>query len=204
MRIRILLPELELAVADLLMVIEAIVSGNGGGDGDGKKVVRPSLEAEHFEADEESPEGAVGNAAEEAAHAYGCGQSGGKAQKRSDDGTEGCADEQRGDDLAALEAGGNGYSCKEDLQKKGENRYRLALQAFRDDMTACAVVELASGEEGHSQKDDSHDHSPGDRGSRDLSRQCGDLAQRDDKENAHQGAQDCEDKGGNGQGERRL
>ena len=153
---RILLPELELAVADLLMVIEAIVSGNGGGDGDGKKVVRPALEAEHLEADEEGAQRAVGNAAEEAAHADGCGQSGGKAQERSDDGAEGRADEQRGDDLTALEAGGDGDGCEQDLEQEGEDRYRFAVQAFGDDMAACAVVELASGEECHGQENYCH------------------------------------------------
>ena len=64
MRMRILNANLELAVADLLVMIEAIVSGYGGGDGDGQKVVGPALEAEHLETDEKSAERAVGDAAE--------------------------------------------------------------------------------------------------------------------------------------------
>ena len=64
MRMRILNANLELAVADLLVMIEAIVSGYGGGDGDGQEVVGPALEAEHLETDEKSAERAVGDAAE--------------------------------------------------------------------------------------------------------------------------------------------
>ena len=73
---RIFNANLELAVADLLVMIEAIVSGYGGGDGDGQKV------------DEECAEGAVGDAAEEAAHTDGSGEPAGDAHERSDDGSE--------------------------------------------------------------------------------------------------------------------
>ena len=85
---RILNANLELAVADLLVMIEAIVSGYGGGDGDGQKVVGPALETEHLKADEECAEGAVGDAAEEAAHTDGSGEPAGDAHERSDDGSE--------------------------------------------------------------------------------------------------------------------
>ena len=61
---RIFNANLKLAIPDLLMVVEAVVSGYGGGDGDGQKVVGPALEAEHLETDEKSAERAVGDAAE--------------------------------------------------------------------------------------------------------------------------------------------
>ena len=54
MRMRILNANLEFAIADLLVMVEAIVSGYGGGDGDGQEVVGPALEAEHLETDEKS------------------------------------------------------------------------------------------------------------------------------------------------------
>ena len=64
MRMRILNANLEFAIADLLVMVETIVSGYGGGDGDGQEVVGPALEAEHLETDEKSAERAVGDAAE--------------------------------------------------------------------------------------------------------------------------------------------
>ena len=64
MRMRIFNANLKLAIPDLLMVVEAVVSGYGGGDGDCQEVVGPALEAEHLETDEKSAERAVGDAAE--------------------------------------------------------------------------------------------------------------------------------------------
>ena len=87
-RMRILNANLELAIADLLVMVETVVSGYGGCDGDGKKIVRPAFEAEHLEADEKSAERAVGDAAEEAAHSDGCRKTAWDAHERSDDGTE--------------------------------------------------------------------------------------------------------------------
>ena len=89
MRMRILNANLELAIADLLVMIETIVSGYGGGNGDGQEVVRPALEAEHLETDEKSTKRAVGDATEEAAHADGGGEAAGDAHERSDDRAEG-------------------------------------------------------------------------------------------------------------------
>ena len=67
-RVGIFTAELELAVTDLLMVIESIVAGYCGSYGDGKKVIRPAFESEHLEADEKGSKRAVGDTAEQAAH----------------------------------------------------------------------------------------------------------------------------------------
>ena len=116
MRMRIFNANLKLAIPDLLMVVEAVVSGYGGGDGDSQKVVRPALEAEHLEADEEGAKGAVSDAAEEAAHSDGSGEAAGNAHERPDDGAEGGTYEERGNNFASFEACGDGDGCKQNLQ----------------------------------------------------------------------------------------
>ena len=116
MRMRILNANLEFAIADLLVMVKAVVSGYSGSNGDSQKIVRPALEAEHLEADEKSAKGAVGDAAEEAAHADGGGEAAGNAHERPDDGAEGGAYEERGNNFAALEACGDGDGCKQNLQ----------------------------------------------------------------------------------------
>ena len=68
-RVCVLAAERELSVADLLVMIEAVVPGDRAGDRDSEQVVRPAFEAEHLEADEERAERAVGHTGEEAAHA---------------------------------------------------------------------------------------------------------------------------------------
>ena len=69
-------------------------------------------------------------------------------------------------------------------------------------MAACAVVELASGEECHGQENYCHHDRSRDRSGRDLPCKSRYFAECDDKENAHQCAQDRQNEGGDGQGER--
>ena len=51
-RVRVFAPDLELAVADLLVVVEAVVARDRGSDRDAEQIVGPALEAEHLETDE--------------------------------------------------------------------------------------------------------------------------------------------------------
>ena len=125
------------------------------------------------------------------------------SEEGSHDRAEGRADEKRGHDLAALESCGDGDGSEQDLDQESVDRDALAVQAFRDHVTARAVVELAAGEQGHCEQDQRHDRSAGDRLQRDLSCERGDPAQRDDEEHADQRAQDGEDERGDGEGERK-
>ena len=183
------------------MVIEAVVTGYRGSDGDGQQVIRPAFKAEHLETDEERTQGTVCDAAEQAAHADRSGKTRGNSHERTDYGPESGADKERGNDLTALEAGRDRDSGKQYFEKESGDRYGFAVQALRDDVAAGAVIELSAGEKGHGQKDNGHYDGSRDRPCRDLSRQGRNLAKSHYKENAHQGAQYCQEKGGDGHGQ---
>ena len=94
------------------------------------------------------------------------------------------------------EAGCDGDGCKQDLQKECVDRDGFSLQAFGDDVSAGAVVELAAGEKRHGKQDDCDDCRAGNRSSGDFPRQRGDLAKCDDKEHAYQRAENGQREGG--------
>ena len=147
MRMRILNADLEFAISDLLMMVETVVSGYGGGNGDGQQVVGPALEAEHLESDQECSQRAVGDAAEEASHADGGREAGGNSHERADDGPESGADEERGNDLAALEACSYGDGGKQDLEQESVDRDGLALRVMGSLLKENNSAEGKNGEE---------------------------------------------------------
>lgn len=184
-------------------MVKAVISGQHIADGHRDQIIVGVVEAEQLEADEQGGDGAVGHPAEDSHHADGGAQRGVGADEGREQAAEGGPGEKRGHDLPALEAGPDGEGGEQDLQEESQ-RGGLAGQRPLDDVHAGPQIIVGLNQQGQQDEKDAA-HSRAQIGVFEKSGVLGlEKAHGPAEQDAHQGAENCQNDDAEGGGQVQL